>query len=44
MPLGGEMQRKEALYDIMDGKNDTIVGRLAQDPELKTWKCKSADE
>ena len=31
--VGGEMWRKNALYEIMDGKTSSLVGRLQQDPE-----------
>ena len=44
MQAGGEMWRKNALYEIMDGKNSSLVSRLEQDPELKTWKCKAAND
>ena len=44
MQAGGEMWRKDVLYDIMDGKSDTIVARLAEDPALKRWKCKQAGD
>lgn len=42
--VGGEMWRKNALYEIMDGKTASLVGRLQQDPELKTWRCKAAND
>ena len=40
MQVGGELWRKDVLYQIMDGKNDSITKVLEQDPELKSWKCK----
>ena len=44
MQAGGELWRKNVLYDIMDGKSDMIVAKLEQDPELKRWKCKQAGD
>ena len=45
MSPGGEMWRKDVLYDIMDGKSGaTILSKLDQDPELKTWRCKQAGD
>ena len=41
---GGEIWRKEALYEIMDGKSSQLAGMIAQDPELKKWKCKQAGD
>ena len=40
MQVGGELWRKDVLYQIMDGKNDSIAKVLEQDPDLKKWKCK----
>ena len=42
--VGSEMWRKDALYDIMDGKSSQLAGMIAQDPELKKWKCKQAGD
>lgn len=42
--VGEERWRKNALYDIMDGKNGKLITMLEQDPELKTWKCKQAGD
>ena len=44
MQPGGELWRKDALYEIMDGKSDSIVRMLEQDPELKKWRCKQAGD
>ena len=45
MQPGGERWRKEALYDIMDGKSGAVLlTRLEQDPELSKWKCKQAGD
>ena len=44
MQVGGEGWRKDALYDIMDGKSGKLVGMLEQDPELKKWRCKQTGD
>ena len=44
MNVGGELWRKEALYEIMDGKSSSLVSMLQQDPDLKKWRCKANDE
>ena len=44
MQVGGEMWRKNALYEIMDGKAASLLPLLEQDPELKEWRCKTNDE
>ena len=44
MQVGGELWRKEALYDIMDGKSAPLVSMLQQDPELAKWKCKQTGD
>ena len=44
MAPGGERWRKEAIFDIMDGKNGNLLNMLTQDPELKTWKSKQGGD
>ena len=44
MQPGGEMWRKDVLFDVMDGKHGALVERLAADPALATWKCKDHSE
>jgi len=44
MNVGGELWRKDVLYDIMDGKSGSLAQMLDQDPELKRWKCKQAGD
>ena len=44
MQPGGEMWRKDALYEIMDGKSNSLVRMLEQDPDLKKWRCKQVGD
>ena len=44
MQVGGELWRKDALYDIMDGKSGSLARMLDEDPDLKRWKCKQAGD
>ena len=40
----GELWRKDALYEIMDGKSAAIPAQLTQDPDLKKWRCQQAGD